>query len=771
MNHLHGFALLVPAMALGLFACEGQVSGPSEVPIPAPPAVMLDTSVDTDPVCAPTPEGLISWWPGETDASDIQDGNDGVLRNGATAGGAGLVGGAFAFDGVDDFVEVAPAANLDITGSITLMAWVNVQDFGTGAFGANPHPSVIGKGNVGNFDESYALFVNPDQTASILVNTSGMSDGRKIVGSGIALTAGSWHLIAGTYDGTAVRFYLDGQEVGFTGHTGSMHLTPDPVLIGKADRSTTVIAPGFFEGLIDEPQVYDRALTATEIQAIYDAASAGQCQTIPPPEPDGDGDGVPDDEDNCPSIANPDQADSDGDGVGDVCDNCAATVNPDQADADGDGVGDACDNCAATANADQADADGDGIGDVCDNCAATANPDQADADGDGVGDACDNCAATANPDQADVDGDGVGDACDNCPTETNSDQADADADGIGDACDNQPPAAVAGGPYSGAEGAAIAFDGSGSVDPDGDGLTHEWDFDSDGSFDATGPSASHVYADNGSLTVTLRVTDPSGASDEDTAPVTIANVAPSVGAVAGPIDPVAVNTGVTISADFSDPGVLDTHTAQIDWDANGISTPTAGAVSESSGSGSVSGSHAYAEAGVYTVRVTVTDKDGDAGESIFQYVVVYDPSAGFVTGGGWIESPVGAYLAAPHLEGKATFGFVSRYKKGATTPSGNTHFRFHAADLVFESTAYQWLVVAGSRAQFKGDGDVNGIPGYGFLLTAVDGQVDGGGGVDRFRIKIWERTTGELVYDNQMEAEDDADPQTQLGGGSIRIHH
>lgn len=721
----HSVQIVGLAVAIGLAACQDQVTGPSEESISRPPEVRLDTAGDTDPACVPTPTGLVSWWSGETDASDIQDGNDGVLRNGATAGGAGLVGGAFSFDGMDDFVEVAPAANLDITGSITLIAWVNVQDFGTDGFGGNPHPSVIGKGNVGNFDESYALFVNPDQTASILVNTTGTSSGRKIVGSGMALTAGSWHLIAGTYDGTAVRFYLDGQEVGFTGHTGAMHLTPDPVLIGKADRGTSGIAPGFFEGLIDEPQVYDRALTATEIQSIYDAASAGQCQTIAPPEPDSDGDGVPDDEDNCPSNANPAQADSDGDGVGDVCDNCAATVNPDQADADGDGVGDACDNCAAT----------------------------------------------ANPDQADSDGDGVGDACDNCPTEANSDQADADADGIGDACDNQPPAAVAGGPYSGAEGAAIAFDGSGSVDPDGDGLTHEWDFDSDGSFDATGPSASHVYADNGSLTVALRVTDPSGASDEDTAPVTIANVAPSVGAVAGPIDPVAVNTGVTISADFSDPGVLDTHTAQIDWDANGISTPTAGPVSESSGSGSVSGSHAYAEAGVYTVRMTVTDKDGDAGESVFQYVVVYDPSAGFVTGGGWIESPVGAYLAAPNLEGKATFGFVSRYKKGATTPSGNTQFRFHAADLVFESTAYQWLVVAGSRAQFKGDGDVNGIPGYGFLLTAVDGQVDGGGGVDRFRIKIWERATGELVYDNQMGAEDDADPQTQLGGGSIRIHH
>jgi len=56
-----------------------------------------------------------------------------------------------------------------------------------------------------------------------------------------------------------------------------------------------------------------------------------------------DGDGVPDGQDNCPNIPNPDQADSDGDGVGDACDNCPDTPNPDQADADSDGIGDACD--------------------------------------------------------------------------------------------------------------------------------------------------------------------------------------------------------------------------------------------------------------------------------------------------------------------------------------------------------------------------------------------------------------------------------------------
>jgi len=79
-------------------------------------------------------------------------------------------------------------------------------------------------------------------------------------------------------------------------------------------------------------------------------------------------------------------------------------------------------------------------------------------------------------------------------------------------------------------------------------------------------------------------------------------------------------------------------------------------------------------------------------------------------------------------------------------------------------------VVAGARAQYKGVGAINGAGEYGFMLTAIDGQIKGGGGADKFRIKIWDKATDEIVYDNQMGAADTADPATILGGGSIVIH-
>jgi len=74
--------------------------------------------------------------------------------------------------------------------------------------------------------------------------------------------------------------------------------------------------------------------------------------------------------------------------------------------------------------------------------------------------------------------------------------------------------------------------------------------------------------------------------------------------------------------------------------------------------------------------------------------------------------------------------------------------------------------VAGTKAQYKGSGTVNGAGNFGFLLTAIDGSKV----PDTFRIKIWNISTGSVVYDNQMGANDGADPTTAVAGGSIVVH-
>ena len=164
----------------------------------------------------------------------------------------------------------------------------------------------------------------------------------------------------------------------------------------------------------------------------------------------------------------------------------------------------------------------------------------------------------------------------------------------------------------------------------------------------------------------------------------------------------------------------------------------------------VAPTHPYTAAGIYDVCLIVND-GSLASDSACTIAVVYDPSAGYVTGGGWIDSPAGAYKADGTLAGKATFGFMSKYQKGASVPTGNTAFQFDLAGMAFASQSYEWLVVnqVGTNAQFKGSGLINGVAdpngnAYRFMLWAGDGAPD------TFHIRIWwEDASGEHdVYDN-----------------------
>src|SRR4029079_12913473 len=134
-------------------------------------------------------------------------------------------------------------------------------------------------------------------------------------------------------------------------------------------------------------------------------------------------------------------------------------------------------------------------------------------------------------------------------------------------------------------------------------------------------------------------------------------------------------------------------------------------------------------AGVYSIAVTVSDDDGgSATRQLSTFVVVYDPDAGFVTGGGWINVNAASCrltVVCGTATGKANFGFNSQYKKSTTTPTGETEFQFQAGGLNFHSESYDWLVVSGWKAQYKGTGTINGVSGYSFLLTAYDGDAQG----------------------------------------------
>ncbi|HET8549934.1 MAG TPA: PKD domain-containing protein [Bryobacteraceae bacterium] len=269
--------------------------------------------------------------------------------------------------------------------------------------------------------------------------------------------------------------------------------------------------------------------------------------------------------------------------------------------------------------------------------------------------------------------------------------------------------------------------------------------------------------------------------------ITVTNVAPVISPTASitgiSTTPQALVTGgvavsIGVNVPFTDVGTKDTHTCRVAWDDGSPDAPASVTEPTASRPGSCTASltHTFTKAGVYSIAATITDDDTGAATYTPAYLVVFDPSAGFVTGGGWIDSPAGAYIPAGQtvpdntVVGKANFGFVAKYQKGATAPPvGQTEFNFKTGNLNFHSESYEWLVIAGARAQFKGTGTINNAGKYGFLLTGIDGQANGGGGVDRFRIKIWDFATGNIVYDNQMGSAEDSDASTALGGGSITI--
>ena len=182
----------------------------------------------------------------------------------------------------------------------------------------------------------------------------------------------------------------------------------------------------------------------------------------------------------------------------------------------------------------------------------------------------------------------------------------------------------------------------------------------------------------------------------------------------------------------------------------------------------------FDQPGVYPVEIQATTTQENECTGFLGLLVVYDPNGGFVTGGGTIWSPKGAYYPDPDLEGKANFGFVSKYKKGADVPTGQTEFQLNLADLNFHTTSYDWLVVAGKKAMYKGSGTINGEGDYKFMISAIDGDLKGGDGIDKFSIRIWEEVDGMevVIYDNQLGdwLGLDADPSTAIINGSIQTH-
>jgi hypothetical protein len=216
----------------------------------------------------PPPTGLVAAW-GFDESSGTSALDSSGLGNGGTLSGptrtVGRFGGGLQFDGLNDWVTVGDANSLDLTNAMTLEAWVRPSALGT------VWRTVVLKEQTGHL--AYALYAGTDTGSrpSGHVYTSG---DRALLGPS-ALPLNTWSHLAMTWDGLLIRMYVNGAQVSSSALTGTARTSTSPLRIGG-----NAVWPEWFNGLIDEVRVYNRALTAAEVAADRDAPVGGALATI-----------------------------------------------------------------------------------------------------------------------------------------------------------------------------------------------------------------------------------------------------------------------------------------------------------------------------------------------------------------------------------------------------------------------------------------------------------------------------------------------------------
>jgi hypothetical protein len=228
----------------------------------------LNLTVASAPPCAQPPAGLVSWWPGNGDATDASGGQNGIFTN--PEFGSGEVGQSFKFDGSGNYIRVPAAPSLDVgqAAGLTVEGWVAPVDV------TKPNP--IFEWLPGASD-TYGVHFYVGGASDLYADVSGGGDHVIQTGTGV-LTNGGFQHVALTYDkasGTA-RLFLNGAMLAQTVVGTFTPQTSKDVYIGYRPNFVP-FGPYTFNGLIDEVTLYSRALTSSEIQTISTAGVSGKC--------------------------------------------------------------------------------------------------------------------------------------------------------------------------------------------------------------------------------------------------------------------------------------------------------------------------------------------------------------------------------------------------------------------------------------------------------------------------------------------------------------
>jgi hypothetical protein len=210
--------------------------------------------VEVEPLPEPVDPGtanLVAAYSFENNVQDVSgNGLDGTII-GNPAFVEGIAGMGLSFDGINDFVDFGNNAAFDITEQITLSAWVNPNDAGNGQ-----HNPYVSKG-----DQTYAIKHANSNTIEFFIYDSGWHTANVKIDSSFN---GEWHHVLGTYDGNELKTYVDGVLGATVAHQGSIDIQTHNLTIAQNSQETD----RYYEGVIDEVKIYDRALTAAETRFL-----------------------------------------------------------------------------------------------------------------------------------------------------------------------------------------------------------------------------------------------------------------------------------------------------------------------------------------------------------------------------------------------------------------------------------------------------------------------------------------------------------------------
>ncbi|HKZ49973.1 MAG TPA: DUF4215 domain-containing protein, partial [Candidatus Nanoarchaeia archaeon] len=242
--------------------------------------------------CTSAPINMISWWDADsvsgTTVTDIQDSNHGSLVNGATTA-AGKVGNAFSLDGVDDFVSVPHSTNLETSddAGLTVDAWVYLDPavLPTGRYTLvekTDRDLTIFSPTLNQFyNPGWALFVRNTyfrfEVCGDAAATSACTVAVQVVG---AFTTAGWHHVVGTYNSAGrAEIYVDGVFQESSTQAVRPYNNSANLVMGKG-FSNDFDERRYFPGKIDEVEVFNRVLSATEISNIFNAGIDGKCKGV-----------------------------------------------------------------------------------------------------------------------------------------------------------------------------------------------------------------------------------------------------------------------------------------------------------------------------------------------------------------------------------------------------------------------------------------------------------------------------------------------------------